>query len=71
MATRKKWRLQALTISSPIIIPATSRAEAYRKVEDYRHSYRALTGRIHTVKVQVDEGNGWTTHERIDFTRGQ
>lgn len=65
MANRKKWRLQLLPTFR--YESATSKVDAYRKVERYRDDYALGVTRVHHVNVEVNEGSAWTRYERIIF----
>lgn len=68
MATvRKKWRLQVWTAGGSHVMPAGSKVDAYRKVQDYRTWVATGVSRATHVVVQVTEPDlpSWVTYERI------
>ena len=64
MSSRKKWRLKLMP--SFRYAQASSKVDAYRKVDMYRREY-ALGWHVHGANVEVDEGNGWALYERVIF----
>lgn len=64
MATkRKKWA----TSLSGIKQPQQSKKAAYEQVQRYAALWQEGSLRSPHMTVYVDEGNGWSTYERIDL----
>jgi len=63
--SRKRWRLKLVPTFRYESAP--SQVAAYRKVQFYREQYAVGRSRIHHVNVEVNDGLGWTLHERLVF----